>query len=106
MLKGGSNGNVSKAIAMTKCVRDITGISLSMNKTDTGYDICADIPFHCIGGKPSKGEIWGFDLVISDRDCGVRRELIAYWSGALPKERTYMCGEDDHDPRRFGLLMF
>lgn len=106
MLKGGSNGNVSKAIAMTKCVKDISGISLSMNKTDTGYDICADIPFHCIGGKPSKGEIWGFDLVISDRDCGVRRELIAYWSGALPKERTYMCGEDDHDPRRFGLLMF
>ena len=106
MLKGGSSGNVSKAIAMTKCVKDINGISLSISNTDCGYDVCVDIPFHCLGGKPSKGDIWGFDLTISDRDSGVRRELIAYWSGALPNERTYMCGEDDHDPRRFGLLMF
>ncbi|MFA5341917.1 MAG: heparinase II/III family protein [Clostridia bacterium] len=106
MLRGGSNGNVSKVIPMTKSIKDVTGISLSMNKTDCGYDVCADIPFHCIGGKPVNGELWGFDLAVSDRDSGVRRELIAYWSGALPNERTYMCGEDDHDPRRFGLIMF
>jgi len=106
ILKGGVNGNVSKIIPMTKCLKDVSAISLSMNKTIQGYDVCIDIPFHCIGGIPSVGDIWGFDVVLSDRDSGVRRELIAYWSGALVGERTYMCGETDHDPRRYGLLRF
>lgn len=106
ILKGGVNGNVSKIIPMTKCLKDVSAISLSMNKTIQGYDVCIDIPFHCIGGRPSIGDIWGFDVVLSDRDSGVRRELIAYWSGALVGERTYMCGETDHDPRRYGLIRF
>lgn len=104
-LKAGANGNVSRVIPITKGVKNIIDIAVSIGATQDGYDVCIDIPFHCIGGKPLPNEVWGFDIIINDRDSGVRRDLMAYWSGTLDSEWTYMC-ETLHDPRKFGLLRF
>ncbi len=106
LLKGGSSGNVSKVVPISKNIEDITAISLTMNQRENGYDVAMVLPFDCIGGKPEKNDIWGFDIIVSDRDSGVRREFMAYLSPALEGERVYMRGEDSHSPQRFVLLRF
>ncbi|MFA7672839.1 MAG: heparinase II/III family protein [Clostridia bacterium] len=104
-VKAGVNGNISRIEPITDCIKDIKEISVTVYMTEKGYDICLDIPFHCLGGAPVKGDVWGFDIILNDRDSGVRRDLMMYWSGAYKNERTYMC-DTLHDPKRFGMLCF
>ncbi len=101
-------GSVSDEACVVRPVENIRHpeeISLSIQKTEDGYELLADIPFHCLGGAPEQGEVWGFDLLVNDRDSGVRRDLQLIWSGALPGERLYLR-EDHHDASRFGMIRF
>lgn len=101
-------GSVSDESCMVKAVENIRHpeeISLSIHTTEQGYSLLADIPFQCLGGKPDQGEIWGFDLLVNDRDSGVRRDLQLIWSGVYPGERLYLR-EDHHAQERFGLIRF
>ena len=102
------SGSVADEAAVVRPVENLQNpeeISLSVWETEGGYALLADIPFHCLGGAPEKGETWGFDLLVNDRDSGVRRDLQLIWSGAYPGERLYLR-EDHHDPERFGLIRF
>lgn len=101
-------GSVSDEACTVKAIENIRNpeeISLSIHETKDGYSLLADIPFHCLGDKPEKGELWGFDLLVNDRDSGVRRDLQLIWSGAYPGERLYLR-EGHHDAGRFGLIRF
>ena len=101
-------GSVSDEACKVQAVENIAHpeeISLSIHTVPDGYALLADIPFTCLGGAPEKGELWGFDLLVNDRDSGVRRDLQLIWSGAQPGERLYLR-EDHHNADRFGLIRF
>lgn len=105
LVRPGVFDETSTVAPITKWVKKPEEISVSVYTTQNGYNILMDIPFTSLGGIPGKGEVWGFDLVLNDRDRGVRRDMQMIWSGALPNERTYLR-EDHHDPMRFGLIRF
>ncbi len=105
LLKPGMFGEAAMVSPLTSCVKKPEEVSLSIYETEKGYNLLADIPFSSLGGAPKKGEVWGFDLVLNDRDSGVRRDLQMIWSGALPDERIYLR-EGSHSPRRFGIICF
>ena len=103
---GGSSGDVSRARPLRGALRAPEKIAVSMALLPDGYELTADIPFECLGGRPEPGELWGFDLLVNDRDSGVRRDQQLIWSDCMePDERIYLR-EDHHDPRRFGWLYF
>lgn len=97
--------NSSSLKAVGTDIKDLDNIGLSVHMTSEGYEMLLDIPWECIGGKPNDGDLWGFDIIINDRDSGVRRDLQMLWSGCLKGERTYLM-EQFHNPVRFGLLIF
>ena len=82
---------------------NIDDIAVSTCLIEGGYEMLMHIPWNSIGGKPEQGDIWGFDIIINDRDSGVRRDLQMVWSGCYEGERTYLM-EQYHDPKRFGML--
>jgi hypothetical protein len=86
-------------------IEDISRIGISMHKNDNGYEALVAIPWEIIGGRPSSGDLWGFDLIINDRDSGVRRDLQMVWSSCASDERIYLM-QEHHNPRRFGLILF
>ena len=80
-------------------------IGVSGKVTKDGYELLISIPFAMIGGTPEDGEEVGFDLVINDRDKGVRRDKQMIWSGARKGERTYLK-EIKHPDECYGILRF
>ena len=101
-------GVFDEAASVAPLTRDVTKseeISVSVRRTPEGYAVLLDIPFTSLGGAPQPGAVWGFDLIVNDRDRGVRRDMQMIWSGALPGERTYRR-EDHHNPDRFGVIRF
>jgi len=100
----GTYDNSSTIKAVWSETENIGKIAVSTCLIEDGYEILMHIPWSSIGGKPEKGEIWGFDIIINDRDSGVRRDLQMVWSGCYEGERIYLR-EQYHDPKRFGLLI-
>lgn len=80
-------------------------IGVSSKVTKDGYELLISIPFAVIGGTPEDGEEVEFDLVINDRDKGVRRDKQMIWSGARKGERTYLK-EIKHPDECYGILRF
>lgn len=105
LVRPGVFDEVASVVPLTKDVAKPEEISVSVRRTQEGYAILLDIPFTSLGGAPQPGAVWGFDLIINDRDRGVRRDMQMIWSGALPGERTYLR-EDHHNPDRFGIIRF
>ena len=103
---GGRSGDVSWARPLGGSLRAPEKIAVAMEQLPDGYELVADIPFECLGGRPEAGELWGFDLLVNDRDSGVRRDQQLIWSGCAEKDERIYLREDHHDPRRFGLLHF
>lgn len=83
----------------------IGAIGVSSEATKDGYDLLVSIPFEVIGGMPEDGEKVEFDLVINDRDKGVRRDKQMIWSGARKGERTYLKNMK-HPDECYGILRF
>lgn len=71
------------------------GISAELGKH--GYSVLVSIPFTEIGGMPVAGEQIEFDVVVNDRDQGVRRDKQMIWSGTREEIRTYLKGTDHPD---------
>ncbi len=105
LVRPGVFDEASSVTALSADVSKPEEISVSVHRTDDGYAILMDIPFTSLGGAPQHGTVWGFDLIVNDRDRGVRRDMQMIWSGALPGERTYLR-EDHHNPDRFGIIRF
>ncbi len=97
-------GNASSVITIGTEIKEIHRIGVSTYLANEGYEILMLIPWDCIGGKPKKGVVWGFDLIINDRDSGIRRDLQMIWTGCCEDERTYLM-DKEHNPQRFGLLL-
>ncbi|NSW89771.1 MAG: heparinase II/III family protein [Firmicutes bacterium] len=97
--------NSSSIKAVGTDIGNLDSIGVSTYLTADGYEMLLDIPWECIGGRPESGDLWGFDLIVNDRDSGVRRDLQMVWSGCMPGERTYLM-QQYHNPKRFGLLLF
>ncbi len=96
--------NSSSLITVGTEINDLDSIGVSTCITDEGYEVLMSIPWSSIGGRPKEGDIWGFDIIVNDRDSGVRRDLQMIWSGCYENERTYLM-EQNHNPKRFGLLL-
>lgn len=105
LVRPGVFDETSSVTALNADVVKPEEISVSVHRTNDGYAILMDIPFTSLGGAPQPGTVWGFDLIVNDRDRGVRRDMQMIWSGALPGERTYLR-EDHHNPDRFGIIRF
>jgi len=99
----GTYDNSSTIKAVWTETENIDDIAVSTCLIEGGYEMLMHIPWNSIGGKPEQGDIWGFDIIINDRDSGVRRDLQMVWSGCYEGERTYLM-EQYHDPKRFGML--
>lgn len=101
----GVNDNSSTVKTAGTNIEDISRIGISVKKGEKGYETLVAIPWELIGGRPKSGDLWGFDLIINDRDSGVRRDLQMIWSGCAADERTYLM-QEHHNPKRFGLILF
>ncbi|MBN2853394.1 MAG: heparinase II/III family protein [Clostridia bacterium] len=99
----GVNDNSSTVLSIDNTVKNMEKIGVSTAKTADGYVMMLSIPFECIGQNPAGDTLLGFDMIINDRDSGVRRDRQMIWSGCTPGERTYLK-QDTHSPLRFGLL--
>lgn len=65
-------------------------IGVSGEAVRDGYYVLVSIPFAAIGGLPVSGEQIEFDLILNDRDTGVRRDKQMIWSGVYRDMRTYL----------------
>lgn len=99
----GVNDNPSTIVSIDNKIVHIEKIGVSTNIVSNGYEITLMIPWECLGGLPIADSLIGFDVIVNDRDSGVRRDLQMLWSGCLENERIYLR-EDSHNPIRFGLL--
>jgi len=98
-------GNASTIKTVGTNIKNLDNIGVSTCETDHGYEILLDIPWELIGGMPDKGDLWGFDIIINDRDSGIRRDLQMVWSGCAEDERIYLM-QQFHNKARFGTLDF
>ncbi|MBQ3140643.1 MAG: hypothetical protein IJC25_01635, partial [Clostridia bacterium] len=105
LVRPGVSDEESTVCGITRSTKDVSGVGVSVKKTQLGYDVLLDVPFEAVGGVPASGSVIGFDVVINDRDSGVRRELQAVWSGTAENERIYLR-EAHHSPLRYGILEF
>lgn len=80
-------------------------LGVSAEQTEAGYFLTVSIPFSEIGGKPAVGEQMEFDVVINDRDQGVRRDKQMIWSGNPRAVRTYLK-EVKHPDGQYGSIKF
>ena len=101
----GVNDNCSTVVTLGTNIKDNNGVGISIHKTEMGYESLLAIPWELIGGRPNSGDLWGFDLIINDRDSGARRDLQMVWTGCAADERIYLL-QEHHNPKRFGLIIF
>lgn len=82
------------------CSVKCAGVSSAIR--EDGYEVLVSLPFEVIGGRPEHQETLGFDVIVNDRDTGVRRDRQMIWSGARGL-RTYLR-EAAHPGETYGIL--
>ncbi|MFO7636704.1 MAG: sugar-binding protein, partial [Clostridia bacterium] len=105
MVLPGAYDNCARVQSIGEKIHGLEKIGVSVVETEEGYEVFLDIPWECVGGAPAAGERRGFDIIVNDRDRGVRRDLQMVWSGCQEDERIYLR-EDHHNPDRFGVVVF
>ena len=101
LLIPGIFGSASTLQTIGTLIEDPDDIGVSTQLISEGYEVFIDIPWNKIGGQPQNMSFLGFDLLINDRDSGIRRDMQMIWSGDGENERIYLK-QEQHDPTRFG----
>lgn len=97
-----ANGEQTRVLPTGKTKINTDLITASMCETATGYEALVVIAWEALGGRPQANTLFGLDILLNDRDSGVRRDLQGVWSGCAEQERAYLK-QASHETTRFGV---